>query len=69
MPYLFLPLFSDRVELEAAWEMAKQPWSMSKRKEEVVGVGERKALSVSSSPSPSVAMPRAQIPGQRKLPR
>lgn len=28
------PLLSYRVELEAAWEMAKQPWSMSSRRQE-----------------------------------
>lgn len=28
------PLLSYRVELEAAWKMAKQPWSMSSRRKD-----------------------------------
>lgn len=30
--------------MEAAWEMAEQPWFISNRKEEVLGIGEREAL-------------------------
>lgn len=30
--------------MEAAWEMAEQPWFISNRKKEVLGIGERKAL-------------------------
>lgn len=33
------PLLSSRVELEAAREKAKQPWSMSGRREEASGGG------------------------------
>lgn len=49
--------------------MAKQPWSVSNRRKEAGwGIGSKEdSLCLSSSLSPSVAMPLASVPRQRDL--